>query len=127
MVRQTYYSACIVLLASITTNAFQLPLRIPGFGSQDILTESFGHKAPLRVAIIGAGASGSSAAFWIAQAKKRHGVEVEVDIYEKSDHVGGSESLTLCAFINLWNGIQKGWFQQGVLSYIHMGTNQFQP
>ncbi|KAH8079075.1 hypothetical protein BXZ70DRAFT_652707 [Cristinia sonorae] len=42
-----------------------------------------------RIAIIGAGAAGSSAAFWIAQAKARYGLDVEVDVYEKSALIGG--------------------------------------
>jgi prenylcysteine oxidase/farnesylcysteine lyase len=44
-----------------------------------------------RVAIIGAGAGGSSAAFWISKAKERHGLDVAIDIYERSDYVGGSK------------------------------------
>ncbi|KAI0307538.1 FAD/NAD-P-binding domain-containing protein [Multifurca ochricompacta] len=42
-----------------------------------------------RIAIIGAGAGGSSAAFWIAQAKERHGLDVSIDIYERNDYIGG--------------------------------------
>ncbi|KAI0273059.1 FAD/NAD-P-binding domain-containing protein [Russula aff. rugulosa BPL654] len=42
-----------------------------------------------RVAIIGAGAGGSSAAFWIAKAKERNGLDVEIDIYERNDYIGG--------------------------------------
>lgn len=44
---------------------------------------------PHKVAIIGAGAAGSSSAFWIAKAKARANVAVEVDVYEKEGHVGG--------------------------------------
>lgn len=44
-----------------------------------------------RIAIIGAGAAGSSAAFWIAKAKERYGLDVEVDIYEKEGYIGGRE------------------------------------
>ncbi|KAI0777409.1 FAD/NAD(P)-binding domain-containing protein [Trametes elegans] len=42
-----------------------------------------------RIAIIGAGAGGSSAAFWIAKAKERYGLDVEVDVYEKNAFIGG--------------------------------------
>ncbi|CDO76406.1 hypothetical protein BN946_scf184937.g20 [Trametes cinnabarina] len=42
-----------------------------------------------RVAIIGAGAAGSAAAFWIAKAKERYGLDVEVDVYDKNSYVGG--------------------------------------
>lgn len=47
---------------------------------------------PPRVAIIGAGAGGSSAAFWIAKAKERNGLDVETDIYERNDYIGGRKS-----------------------------------
>jgi prenylcysteine oxidase/farnesylcysteine lyase len=49
--------------------------------------------ATRRVAVIGAGAGGSSAAFWIGKAKERYGLDVEVDVYERSDYVGGRECL----------------------------------
>lgn len=42
-----------------------------------------------RIAIIGAGAGGSSAAYWVSKAKERHGVSIQVDVYEKSDYIGG--------------------------------------
>ena len=44
---------------------------------------------PHKIAVIGAGAGGSSAAFWISKAKVRNGVAVEVDVYEKDSHIGG--------------------------------------
>ncbi|KAG8942041.1 hypothetical protein FRC04_003889 [Tulasnella sp. 424] len=53
-----------------------------------------GATPPLRVAIIGAGAGGSSAAFWIHKAKERHGMDVQVDIFEKLNYVGG-RSITV--------------------------------
>jgi prenylcysteine oxidase/farnesylcysteine lyase len=45
--------------------------------------------ATLRVAIVGAGAGGSSAAFWISKAAQRTGVNVSVDVFERNDYVGG--------------------------------------
>jgi NAD(P)-binding Rossmann-like domain len=72
--------------------AFQLPFNIPFFktnGHASINTQDDTH----RIAIIGAGAGGSSAAFWIGKARERFGLEVEVDVYEKSDYIGGRESL----------------------------------
>ncbi len=42
-----------------------------------------------RVAIIGAGAGGSSAAFWISKAKSRFGLDIDIDVYEKNDYIGG--------------------------------------
>jgi ribulose 1,5-bisphosphate synthetase/thiazole synthase len=47
----------------------------------------------LRVAIVGAGAAGSSAAFWISKAVERLGKDITVDLYESSDYIGGSEFL----------------------------------
>ena len=47
-----------------------------------------------RVAIIGAGAGGSSAAFWIEKARERHGMEVEVHIYDKVRFVSGPFAYT---------------------------------
>ncbi|KIO16489.1 hypothetical protein M407DRAFT_85972 [Tulasnella calospora MUT 4182] len=44
---------------------------------------------PLRIAVIGAGAGGSSAAFWISKAKERQDMKVEVHIFDKNDYVGG--------------------------------------
>lgn len=44
-----------------------------------------------RIAIIGAGAGGSSAAFWLSQAKERWGLDVEIDVFEERDYVGGRE------------------------------------
>ncbi|KAG9004826.1 hypothetical protein FRB90_010688 [Tulasnella sp. 427] len=53
-----------------------------------------GMKHPLRIAIIGAGAGGSSAAFWIQKAQERHGTDIQVDIFEKLKYVGG-RSITV--------------------------------
>lgn len=80
--------------------AFQLPFSIPFFGgSQTPLTApqlpDTDTTVPNRIAIIGAGAGGSSAAFWIAKAKERHGLDVEVDVYDKNAYVGGRECCVL--------------------------------
>ncbi|KAK1218693.1 hypothetical protein PQX77_018592 [Marasmius sp. AFHP31] len=48
-----------------------------------------GNNSTPRIAIVGAGAGGSSAAFWIAKAKERFGVDVEIDVYEQNSYVGG--------------------------------------
>ena len=90
----------VVLLAATAaffpTYAFQLPfnIQLPFFssGSQTPLVappEPANTAVPNRVAIIGAGAAGSSAAYWISKAKERFGVDVEVDIYEKNAYIGG--------------------------------------
>lgn len=78
----------IIVAASVTlTNAFdfQLPFKVPFFKtavetSPDVPTTP-------RIAIIGAGAGGSSAAFWIARAGLKE--DVQVDVYEKNDYIGG--------------------------------------
>ncbi|KAF5355736.1 hypothetical protein D9756_004026 [Leucocoprinus leucothites] len=46
-----------------------------------------------RVAIIGAGAGGSSAAFWISKAQERFGLDIDVDIYERSSYIGGRSTV----------------------------------
>jgi prenylcysteine oxidase / farnesylcysteine lyase len=89
--------------------AFQLPWNIPFFSTDS-------HQAPLevplppeldieivsvpdvpttpRVAVIGAGAGGSSAAFWLSKAKERFNLDFEIDVYEKEDYIGGREYTT---------------------------------
>ncbi|KAK7689579.1 hypothetical protein QCA50_007371 [Cerrena zonata] len=48
-----------------------------------------------RIAVIGAGAGGSSAAFWIAKAKERFPelADVQIDVYEKTDKIGGRSTV----------------------------------
>lgn len=89
----------IATTALFPTYAFQLPFKLPFFSGVGATTqEPLGipevpveTAVPNRIAIIGAGAGGSSAAFWISKAKERFGLEVEVDVYEKNDYVGGRE------------------------------------
>ncbi|KAG8908357.1 hypothetical protein FRB99_007284 [Tulasnella sp. 403] len=45
--------------------------------------------SPVRIAVIGAGAGGSSSAWWINKAKERHGFDVEVHIFDKNTYIGG--------------------------------------
>lgn len=68
--------------------AFQLPFSVPFFKSKDSIYIEQAQVSP-RIAIIGAGAGGSSAAFWISKAKERYGINVEIDVYERSDYIGG--------------------------------------
>jgi prenylcysteine oxidase/farnesylcysteine lyase len=88
------------LIAASVSHAFQLPFNINSLFSQAPLStpSSSNVETPWspRVAIIGAGAGGSSAAFWIAKAKERHGLNVSVDIYERNDYIGGRELLHPC-------------------------------
>ncbi|KAL4250177.1 prenylcysteine oxidase family protein [Abortiporus biennis] len=85
------------LLVAGLTNAFHLPSWIPFVHSQEA-QQTLGLPpddiARNRIAIIGAGAGGSSAAFWISKAKERFGLDVEVDVYDKNDYIGG-RSITV--------------------------------
>ncbi|KAJ7225895.1 Prenylcysteine lyase-domain-containing protein, partial [Mycena pura] len=80
----------IYFLALPVVSAFQLPFKLPFFGSR---TAEQQQPLPLasktRIAIIGAGAGGTSAAFWISKAQERFGLNVEVDLYERESYVGG--------------------------------------
>lgn len=88
--------AILVLLPSAYAFQIQFPFKIPKFfASEGITLEAFENPQPPsatpRIAIIGAGAGGTSAAFWISRAKERFGLDVEIDVYESNDYVGGSE------------------------------------
>lgn len=85
--------ATVALCLASSVVAIQLPFELPFFKSKTAApsaVEEVPGSVP-RVAIIGAGAGGSSAAFWISKAKERYGLDVEVDVYEKASYVGGSE------------------------------------
>jgi prenylcysteine oxidase / farnesylcysteine lyase len=87
-----------VLIAASLSHAFQFPFDFKNFRltkPQTVLSLVVPPRSP-RVAIIGAGAGGSSAAFWIAKAKERHGLDVAIDIYERNDYIGGRKSLNSC-------------------------------
>lgn len=94
----------ILLSGSSLASAFQVPLldKIwPSMSLEQQLAQQV-QEVPdaelavnsTRIAIIGAGAAGSSAAFWIAKARERYGLDVEVDIYEKEGYIGGRECLS---------------------------------
>ena len=87
-----------LLVFAGTAQALNLPFRLPSwlwFGSRsNALTIDSGkpwYNASKTVAIIGAGAGGSSTAFFIAKAKQRYGVDIDIHIYEKNEFVGGGE------------------------------------
>ncbi|KAG6857603.1 hypothetical protein H0H87_010171 [Tephrocybe sp. NHM501043] len=94
-----YHAFLLLLPASL---AFQLPFNIPFFTRNDTLVkaeqQTEGNDVP-RIAIIGAGAGGSSAAFWISKAKERFNLSVEVDVYEKASYIGG-RSITVHPYHN---------------------------
>jgi prenylcysteine oxidase / farnesylcysteine lyase len=87
-----------VLLVVSFSRAFQFPFDVNGLHwltrPQTPLSDPVPPRSP-RVAIIGAGAGGSSAAFWIAKAKERNNLDVSIDIYERNDYIGGRKSLNL--------------------------------
>jgi prenylcysteine oxidase/farnesylcysteine lyase len=91
-------TALFVLIAASASHAFQFPFDISRLGLTKPQTAPSPSALPPRsphVGIIGAGAGGSSAAFWIAKAKERYGLDVAIDIYERDDYIGGRKSLTL--------------------------------
>lgn len=88
-----------LLLVYVTAaNAFSLPFSFPFLaGSNQVQTQEVpklmpksSYDASKTVAIIGAGAGGASAAFFISKAKERYGLDLDVHVYDKSDYVGGS-------------------------------------
>ncbi|KAJ3801137.1 Prenylcysteine lyase-domain-containing protein [Lentinula aff. detonsa] len=85
----------LVFLSVVSASlALQLPFKVPFFQSTAPSEDDEPVRGTPKVAIIGAGAAGSSAAFWISKAQERFGVDVEVDVYEKTSHIGG-RSLTV--------------------------------
>ncbi|KAF8349812.1 Prenylcysteine lyase-domain-containing protein [Amanita rubescens] len=76
------------------TLAFQFPFTVPGiFKVYPSVPEPVTSPATPRIAIIGAGAGGASAAFWLSKAKERFGLDIGVDIYEQSSYVGGRSTV----------------------------------
>jgi hypothetical protein len=63
------------------------------FGGQGVAADQYIIQAPMprqpRIAIVGAGAAGSSAAFWISKAAERLGKDIIVDVFERADYIGG--------------------------------------
>lgn len=83
---------CLKLGVPLACSAFQLPFKVPFLSSNSVVEPEPPTGTP-RIAIIGAGAGGSSAAFWIAATKERFGLDVEVDVYEKESYVGGRSTI----------------------------------
>ncbi|KAL1841214.1 hypothetical protein VTJ49DRAFT_7282 [Mycothermus thermophilus] len=57
----------------------------------------FAQSAERKIAIIGAGAAGSAAAYFLNQLATEAGVNVNVTLFEKTNHIGG-RSITINAF-----------------------------
>lgn len=83
---------CLLIGAS---NAFEFPFAIPFFSAKvpSVQVDSTPLNVTPRIAIIGAGAGGSSSAFWISKAKERFGLDVEVDVFEQSSYIGGRKCV----------------------------------
>lgn len=77
-------------------NSFEFPVRIPFFTP----TPSY-NNTTRRIAIIGAGAAGSSAAYWLSRAADRHPgiVDIAVDLYEKESYIGGRKCYLFVLFL----------------------------
>ncbi|CCM01254.1 uncharacterized protein FIBRA_03303 [Fibroporia radiculosa] len=82
-----------VSLLGACTNAFQLPFHLPFFTDSPQTPLLPAEPPSNRIAIIGAGAGGASAAFWIAKAKERYGLDVEVDVFERNGYIGGRSTV----------------------------------
>ncbi|ORY15824.1 prenylcysteine oxidase-like protein 1 precursor [Clohesyomyces aquaticus] len=87
-------------LLTIAAATLRLPLsaalRSSGHGALDELqTPDMSAK---RVAIIGAGAGGSSAAYHLSQNAKDAGIPTSITVFDRSSHVGGRSTT-----VNAWN------------------------
>ncbi|KIJ35920.1 hypothetical protein M422DRAFT_232724 [Sphaerobolus stellatus SS14] len=64
---------------------------LPGAHAADASSKQ---RKPHRVAIIGAGAAGSSAAYWLARASNRSKeVELEIEVFEREGYIGGRSTV----------------------------------
>ena len=87
--RKIIFSA---LVAASLSRAFQFPFDVSSLWWSNLEPPPDLVAVPPRsphIAVIGAGAGGSSAAFWIAKAKERYGLDIAIDIYERNDYIGG--------------------------------------
>ncbi|KAI0035817.1 FAD/NAD-P-binding domain-containing protein [Vararia minispora EC-137] len=71
---------------------------LPVLAAQCVLAAAFSpaqepRSTPHRIAVVGAGAGGSSAAFWLSKARERNALDVIVDVYERADYVGGRATI----------------------------------
>ncbi|KAI0946772.1 hypothetical protein AcW1_010141 [Taiwanofungus camphoratus] len=99
MLSQALLALTAFLVSPASAFEFQLPFSLP-FLSSSSQTPLFTGNASVdnasaanRIAIIGAGAGGSSAAFWISKAKERFGLDVEVDVFERNNYIGGRSTV----------------------------------
>jgi NADPH-dependent 2,4-dienoyl-CoA reductase/sulfur reductase-like enzyme len=91
----------VLLLLATSVYTFEVPFFVPNFLKKHVSPSSTPRAEakddsppPVpRIAVIGAGAGGSSAAFWISKAKSRFGLDVEVDVYDRNNYIGGRRSF----------------------------------
>ncbi|TDL28887.1 FAD/NAD(P)-binding domain-containing protein [Rickenella mellea] len=84
-------NSLILCAIASAAHAFKIPfLDFLSFGSSHAVSSDV---VPRKIAIIGAGAAGSSAAFWISKAKTASGVVVDVDVYEREGYIGGRSTV----------------------------------
>lgn len=90
-------STCALASSLLLWDALDLYSKLPffSFASQIplVLPHTTQSLASDRIAIIGAGAGGTSAAFWIAKAKERYGLSAQVDVFDRNDYIGGRECI----------------------------------
>ncbi|KAJ7071486.1 Prenylcysteine lyase-domain-containing protein [Mycena amicta] len=84
-----WHTAFLAAVPVASAAAFQLPFRLPF--QKPLLPEE---SSKPRIAIIGAGAAGSSAAFWISKAQERFALPLDsVDVYDKASYIGGRATV----------------------------------
>lgn len=94
---------------SEVATAFKLPFdfRLPWVSAQlnndeQVILAALPEEPSNRVAIIGAGAGGSAAAFWIGKAKERYGLDVDIDVFDSNSYIGGREFFSLLSCFCRW-------------------------
>ncbi|KAF7320038.1 Prenylcysteine lyase [Mycena kentingensis (nom. inval.)] len=106
----------VVAAIPVAASAFQLPFKL-----STLFSTAQAEQVPLysqtrpaepvkpRIAIIGAGAGGSSAAFWISKAKERSDLDLDsVDVYEKEDWIGGRSTVVYPYGNNSYPAVELG-------------------
>jgi prenylcysteine oxidase/farnesylcysteine lyase len=106
--------ATLLLVSSAACYGFQLPFDFPFFRTTGYGQDLSNTTSTPKIAIVGAGVGGTSAAFWISKAKERFGVDVEIDVYERESRIGGSE-------------YQSNLFDCATHANVHLGTVSVHP
>ncbi|PPQ63712.1 hypothetical protein CVT24_004292 [Panaeolus cyanescens] len=112
-----------LLLSATLPNAlaFDFHFRFPSIFSKSVVQSHSDPQVPSttpRIAIVGAGAGGSSAAFWVSKAKDRFGLNVEIDIYERSSYIGGRSTV-----VYPYNDTSLPEFELGASIFVEANKN----